>query len=239
MRVSTVSPLVAEIRDAFEAAAEPEIAPDMARYMKSVSSFLGLKTPQRRAAITPILKQAGRLTTTELLGLVDELYAQPEREFKYAACDVLARFNKRVPSDWIDSHVRRWLLTEPWWDTVDSLVSAVIAPVTARNPSLEPVMASWLASDEMWLQRAAIGHQRGRKQATDVALQLRYCAAVASDTRFFIAKAVGWALRDLSAIDLAATKQFVADYPLLPKVAAREALRGIERAELRSSHGKM
>ena len=38
---------------------------------------------------------------------------------------------------------------------------------------------------------------------------------------------------------LAATQQFVADYPLLPKVAAREALRGIERAELRSLHGKM
>ncbi len=234
MRLSTGSTFVAEIRLQFEAAADSRIAPEMARYMKNVAPFIGLKTPERRAALKPILQTLGQPSADDLFALVNELYEQPEREFKYAACDILARFNKLIPADWMDTHIRRWLLTEPWWDTIDSLVNAAIAPVTARDASLEPTMYAWLTSEEMWLQRAAIGHQRGRKANTDVPLQLRYCEQVATDSRFFIAKAIGWALRDLAAVDLAATKDFVAKHPQLPRVAAREAIRGIERAELRA-----
>ena len=154
----------------------------------------------------------------------------PEREFRYAACDILAKFEKLIPADWIDTHFKRWLITDPWWDTVDSLGNGVISPLTVRHSELEPVMRAWLTSDNMWLQRAAIGHQRGRRKQTDVPLLLEYLETVADDRRFFIAKAVGWALRDLSAINLRATKRFVAEHPNLPAVARREAVRGIERA---------
>ena len=227
MRLSTVHQIVSE----FEAAATPAIAPEMASYMKNVSPFLGLKTPERRAILKPIFKQLGKPSETDIHSLVDALYRLPEREFKYAACDALAHFQKSIPPDWIDTYIREWLIIEPWWDTIDSLVNGIVGPLTLREPSLEPVMWTWLHSDNMWLQRAAIGHQRGRRSKTDVALQLRYCHEVAADSRFFIAKAVGWALRDLAAIDLPATKQFMAEHPNLPRVAAREAIRGIERAE--------
>ena len=91
-------------------------------------------------------------------------------------------------------------------------------------------MWRWLHSEEMWLQRAAIGHQRGRRNETQVPQLITYLNEVADDRRFFIAKAVGWALRDLAAIDLGAAQRFVRDHPHLPAVARREALRGIERA---------
>ena len=135
-----------------------------------------------------------------------------------------------VPESWLDTHIRAWLLSEPWWDTVDSLGNAVISPLTARAPHTEKVMWRWLHSDDMWLQRAAIGHQRGRRNATHVPQLISYLNEVADDRRFFIAKAVGWALRDLAAIDLNAAQTFVRDHPRLPAIARREALRGIERA---------
>lgn len=226
----SVSQALTHIRREFAEAADPTIAPDMARYMKNVSPFLGLKTPERRAILKPILKQLGELAPNQLNALIDGLYRLPEREFKYAACDALAHFQRIVPASWLDSQIRRWLLIEPWWDTVDSLGNAIISPLTARAPQSEKVMWSWLHTEEMWLQRAAIGHQRGRRMQTNVPQLLRYLNEVADDSRFFIAKAVGWALRDLAAIDLDAAQKFVDDHPRLPAVARREALRGITRA---------
>jgi 3-methyladenine DNA glycosylase AlkD len=44
-----------------------------------------------------------------------------------------------------------------------------------------------------------------------------------------VAKAVGWALRDLCRIDAWAVKIFLQDNPKLPTVALREAKRGLNR----------
>jgi 3-methyladenine DNA glycosylase AlkD len=218
------------IQHEFYLAADSSIAPDMQRYMKDISPFLGIKTPERREILKPIIRDLKGIDAGQLRQLIDGLYELPEREFRYAACDILAKFEKLIPVDWIDTHFKRWLITDPWWDTVDSLGNGVISPLTVRHSELEPVMRAWLTSDNMWLQRAAIGHQRGRRKQTDVPLLLEYLETVADDRRFFIAKAVGWALRDLSAINLRATKRFVAEHPNLPAVARREAVRGIERA---------
>lgn len=239
-----MQPLIREtlsrIQHEFYLAADSSIASDMKRYMKDISPFLGIKTPERREILKPIIRDLKGIDSDQLRQLVDGLYDLSEREFRYAACDILAKFEKLIPADWMDTHFKRWLTTEPWWDTVDSLGNGVISPLTLRHPHLEKVMRVWLESDNMWLQRAAIGHQRGRRMQTDVPLLLQYLETVADDRRFFIAKAVGWALRDLSAINLTATKQFVAAHPNLPAVARREAIKGIERASRKlAPHGKM
>ncbi len=88
------------------------------------------------------------------------------------------------------------IVTKPWWDTVDALGTAVVSPVVARNRSLVGQMWRWLESGDRWLVRAAIQHQRGRGQATDIALLLAMCEPYAAEREFFIAKAIGWALRD-------------------------------------------
>ena len=51
-----IAEALGEIRREFVKAANSTIAPDMAKYMKQVSPFLGLKTPERRAILKPILK---------------------------------------------------------------------------------------------------------------------------------------------------------------------------------------
>ena len=44
-----------------------------------------------------------------------------------------------------------------------------------------------------------------------------------ADKEFFIAKAIGWALRDLSRIDNREVIRFLAEHPDLKSVAVREA----------------
>ena len=75
----------------------------------------------------------------------------------------------------------------------------------------------------MWLNRAAIQHQRGRKHDTDIPLLLEFLDTHAGESEFFIAKAIGWALRDLSRVKNSEVKKFLKAHPELNRVAVREA----------------
>jgi 3-methyladenine DNA glycosylase AlkD len=86
-------------------------------------------------------------------------------------------------------------------------------------------MRKWSKSSNIWLNRAAIQHQRGRKSETDIPLLLEILDYHANQSEFFIAKAIGWALRDLSRVNNLEVKKFLKEHPELDKVAVREALK--------------
>jgi 3-methyladenine DNA glycosylase AlkD len=79
----------------------------------------------------------------------------------------------------------------------------------------------------MWLNRAAIQHQRGWKHDTDVDFVLSICDAHNANREFFIAKAIGWALREVARSDAPAVRRFLRRHPNLSNVAVREARRGL------------
>ncbi len=199
----------------------------MQKYMKDVAPFLGMSTPVRRAALRPMFKGLGVPTQAELTAGVRALWAVDEREYQYAACDLLALHQGVTEAGFLGNPIEFLITTKSWWDTVDALGSPLITPLVARNPQLVDTMWTWLRGDNIWLTRAAIQHQRGRKTDTDVPLLVAMCHARSADREFFVAKAVGWALRDLAHIDADAAETFLQEHPDLAPVARREAVRGL------------
>ena len=199
-------------------------ASDMQRYMKEIAPFIGIKTPERRLALKEIFKNAPVPTSEQLGKTARSLWRLPEREYQYAACGMLFTFNKHLTKNFLAAHGEYLLTHKSWWDTVDSLGGAIVSPLTLRYPSL-PLMNQWNKSENIWLIRAAIQHQRGRGTETDIPLLLRYCHDHADDHTFWVAKAIGWALRDLAYYDRPTVTKFLAQHPGLDRVAVREALK--------------
>lgn len=216
--------------DALTPLSDPSKAGPMAAYMKGVAPFLGLTTPERRSALKEAWAELGAIDEATLRDAAYELWALPEREFQYAACDLIDRQRRRLSAGFLVDPIQPLLTTKPWWDTVDSLESAAICPVTARHPELVDLMWQWLDSGDRWLIRAAIQHQRGRKEDTDFALLYAMCDRFAAEREFFIAKAIGWALRECTRWDRAGVQAFVDGHPDLSAVARREAVRGLARS---------
>jgi 3-methyladenine DNA glycosylase AlkD len=220
--------------DALRAKFEPQVCPAnaiaMRAYMKDVSRFFGLKTPERRALVKAVYSQQPPLTPMIARELALALWEEPEREMQYAACDILARYERHLPASFLTDPVAELVVTNPWWDTVDTLGTAVINPLTLRFPELVDVMWQWNSSGDRWLVRASIQHQRGRKADTNVDLLFDLCEPHVSDPEFFIAKAIGWALRDTSRWFPMEVTEFVDRHSDLSTVARREALRGLQRA---------
>lgn len=218
---------LADVQQALVPLADPARAEPMRAYMKGIAPYLGIATPERRKALRPLFRAWGQPTETELGDTARLLWAQQEREYHYAACDLIAQYQTVAHAGFLDDHVEFLITSKAWWDTVDSLGSAIVTPLVARNPQLVATMWTWLRGENMWLTRAAIQHQRGLKDQTDVVRLTAMCDERSADREFFIAKAVGWALRDLAHIDMAAATKFLADHPNLPPVARREAVRGL------------
>ena len=197
-------------------------------YMKDIAPFIGVATPERRALVKKIAKSMAAPTSDELGATARKLWELDEREFQYAACDLIGIYWKVADKKFLASHVEDLITSRSWWDTVDSLGSVAISPLTDRY-GCEKLIASWNNSPNMWLNRAAIQHQRGRKFETDVKLILQYCDDHSDSKEFFIVKAIGWALRDIAAINPRAVREFLKSHPDLGRVAVREAERGLSR----------
>jgi 3-methyladenine DNA glycosylase AlkD len=228
--VTAVAAWVDVTVDALTPLAEPKNAEPMSAYMKQVAPFLGITTPLRRAALKSAWADLGPIDESTLVQVAQELWALSEREYQYAAGDLIDRGRRGLSRGFLTMPVQGLLTDKPWWDTVDLLGSAAVSPITARHPELVALMWSWLDSGDRWLIRAAIQHQRGRKEDTDFGVLYAMCDRFATDREFFIAKAIGWALRDATRWDRPGVQAFVDAHPDLSSVARREAIKGLARS---------
>jgi 3-methyladenine DNA glycosylase AlkD len=206
---------------------DAERAPQMSAYMKNKFPFLGIATPLRRKLVKAAFQQTGALKAPIDADLILALWAMPEREYHYAACDYLDWQCKRLGPDHL-TLLERLIVSNSWWDAADSLRSSV-GELVLRFPDTVKTLDGWAAHKNMWLRRVAIIHQLGFKAQTDEARLFAYIEKNSADPEFFIRKAIGWALRDYSYVDPETVTKFVADHPDLSVLSKREALKALSR----------
>jgi 3-methyladenine DNA glycosylase AlkD len=197
-------------------------------YMRNQFVFIGVATPIRRKITRSLMNESKTFTEKELVSLCQDLWEQKEREFQYVACDLLIKNSNRLSQDFVTKQAKWFITTKSWWDTVDALRTA-IEPVIDRNPQLRKLMDQWVKYDNIWMVRVAIIHQLKLGKRTDVIRLEKYCALRAKDQEFFIAKAIGWALRSYSYTDPRFVKKFIKSHPDLQTLSVREGLKAINR----------
>jgi 3-methyladenine DNA glycosylase AlkD len=219
--------VVGRLTTAFETVRDEARAGPMVRYMRNQFPFLGLPSPARRVVQREALASLPTPAEADVLAATRSLWSLPEREYQYAACDLLARWTRLLTSPALAD--LEWLITHrSWWDTVDAVRPAVGALVLAE-PALKAHTRRWNRASDMWLVRSSIIFQLGYRARTDAPLLFEHCANRASDTEFFIRKGIGWALREYSKVDGAAVRTFVLDHPELSGLSRREALKWLDR----------
>lgn len=211
---------VGQVRLALAQVADPGKAPAMQAYMKSQMPFLGVQKQQRTAALRPVLRDAPA-DRTEWLAAASHLWDEAQyREERYAALAVL-----RLHPDWLtpddEAYVRGLITTGAWWDLVDEIATKLVTPRFA--------LREWARDDDMWIRRASIISQVGAKDTTDTDVLVDVIEPNTKDRRFWITKAIGWALRDYARTNPDWVRAFVADHELAP-LSMREATKHLDRA---------
>ena len=202
-------------------------AAPMAKYMRDLFPYLGLKKPIRAALLKQFIAANGLPPLADLETILHDLWQLPEREYQYNALDLLDKLQKKLPPDF--TGVLEYLIvTKSWWDTVDLIAGHAVATHFARFPQVrDETVARWRSSDNFWLRRTTLLFQLHYKANTDTDLLFALIRENLDSDEFFIQKAIGWALREYSKTDATAVTKFVAVTPLAP-LSAREALKWLK-----------
>ena len=178
-------------------------------YMRGKFEYLGIGTPQRRAAVRELLRGFKPATAEELRAMATGLWACAEREYQYVAADLLIRYQAALSLDDLP-----WLLElaqlKSWWDTVDCIVKVVGKIVRRAGARGVRAMDRAVKHGDFWVRRIAMLHQLGWRADCDTERLFRYAELLAAEKEFFIRKAIGWALRDYAWHDWRAVEKFLA-----------------------------
>lgn len=192
----------------------------MARYMRNQFKFLGLKTPQRKAAAKAFIKASKTVPVVEMMAEIAELYRRDEREYQYVAIDVAYANVKRLSFEDIET-LTQYIQVKSWWDTVDTWRKVFGDFVVLHPEEKQAVFELFYQHDNFWMRRVAILLQLLEKDTLDTELLTKAIEYDIDTDEFFIQKAIGWALRNYSKFNPDWVRRFVAEHHL-SKLAVRE-----------------
>lgn len=215
----------------YEHNANPRNADWMKRYMKNQFEFYGIKTPDRTRLNRGFFGQYGLPEDKDLEPITSSLMQQPQREYHYFAISLAGKMKKQWKDDsW--KLFEKMILSNSWWDTVDSLATNSCGQYFRKYPQHAfPVTSTWNKHDNKWLIRSSILFQLQYKNDTDEQLLFSYILPHIGSKEFFIQKAIGWALRQHARISPEAVMEFARNHELAP-LSKREALKGIKDGKI-------
>jgi len=172
-----------------------------ANYLKtSRLDFIGVELPDIHRIVTTNIKN---LTTDDLPILMKLLWSIKTFETRVAATDVMKEYAKRGDVFMALEIADFWVDEADTWGITDPLCSPTIGILLLRDPKVENVIKSWRKSENFWRRRCSVLpylylslKSRYREEYSQ-----RILDAVTphiSDEEFFVGKAAGWVLRELS-----------------------------------------
>ncbi len=211
-----------ELLKSIQACGDPVRAIEHQRYHKSSRIHWGVTAPQCDQLVKSF---AGDLEEKELLGLAETLWITDFFDPMICAAKILTM--RRVkPSASLWKLINKFLKNVDGWALEDTLAHAAWKCVLANDQYLDE-MESWTYHSNFWMRRAALVYTLPfAKPGQNPERMLKWAASYASDSEWFIQKAIGWWLRVLGAHNPHRVMLFLEDHwTQLKSVAKREATR--------------
>ena len=223
----------------------PERAAREKQYLKSDLDFLGVTVPEIRQTVRAAARgYRGDLDREAIVAWALALWREPVHERRMAAVEVLTLGLRRLGAQDLAA-VELMIREALTWALVDALACDVAGAIALRDGSAWPRIDGWASDGDFWVRRSALltllpGVRSGRP---DLARFTAYAEPQLADTEFFIRKAIGWVLREISRRD----PQWVADWTdthlsRLSGVTFREAVRRLPAGDaerLRRSRARL
>lgn len=185
-----------ELRARFSAEGDPSSAVSQKAYMKSALSFHGVTMATVRAAGKEL---CSGLDHTAMIALAEGLTSSAWFDVRSVGIAVLERKARELESadiDWLIALVRRTRC----WAHVDGIATKLVGAVLREDPGLLQRLPVWARDEDFWVRRTALLGQLEDLNGGLGSFELfeQIAAPMLPEREFFIRKAIGWVLRDVS-----------------------------------------
>ncbi len=194
------APLVEELEHDLRAVGDEKRAVGAKAYLKIDLEFIGVAARPLRAVAGAFSAGHPEIDRSALLEIVQALWQRPIFELRAVAVALL----ERRPGDLVAGDlelVEDLLRRSHTWALVDWLCTKVAAPLVERQPdSAAVVLERWSRDGDFWVRRASMLAQLPALRAGggDFGLFASFASRMVGEKEFFIRKAIGWVLRDVS-----------------------------------------
>lgn len=185
---------------ALEILANPERQHHEKAYLKSPLIHLGVAVPEVRRICRSWARQQ-ELDHDALMEQVENWWANPIYEVRLCAVELLSyRADLLGPTDL--GTLRDMIAGTFTWALVDPLAIYVTSSIlnTMTEEQIDSALDQWAVDRSFWVRRASLLSQLQGLRLTsgDPTRFFRYADQMLSESEFFIQKAIGWVLRDMS-----------------------------------------
>jgi 3-methyladenine DNA glycosylase AlkD len=218
---------IARFRQQFRELGDPERAVQEKRYLKSPFEFYGVAVPKIRAVAKQFRRENKGIAKKALWELSHALWRSGFHEERALAMILLGEY--RALLDYSDMPSLEEMLRESVnWDQVDDISSHLVGSVLLKDERVFAYLKRWSRDSNFWMRRAALLSQlmAFREGKGDRALFYSFAVEMMEEKEFFIRKAIGWVLRELSRVEPEAVFRFVVqNRARMSGVTFREATR--------------
>ena len=171
-------------------------------YLKSPFKCFGASLPFTDSTAKDYRKQNGEAARGHILSLAKELFGSEYHDEKRLGLRILQYY-----PDYLDLLVmpllEDMLMHSPTWDLVDDISIHLVGAVLEKDKRAYRYLKKWGRSENFWMRRASLISQilLFRKGNGDTELFFSFAEDMLSEKEFFIRKAIGWSLREISKAD--------------------------------------
>ena len=176
---------------------------------------------------------AGDLDREATVAWALALWREPVHERRMAAVEVLTLGVRRLGARDLAT-VEQMIREARTWALVDALACNVAGTIALRDGSAWQRIDRWASDGDFWVRRSALlallpGIRSGRP---DLARFTTYAEPLLTEKEFFIRKAIGWVLREISRRDPAWVAEWTGSHlSRLSGVTFTEAVRRLPAGE--------
>ena len=173
----------------------------IAGYLKTSSlKFIGVELPDIHKIVKKNIKG---MKLADMPQLMEKLWNIETFETRLAAIDVMKEYAKKGPIKIALKIADSWIDDADTWAITDPLCSPTVGSMILRDVTVEKTLASWRNSNNFWRRRCSflpylyltLKTQYRPEYASKI---LKVVTPHISDAEFFVGKAAGWILRELS-----------------------------------------
>lgn len=190
---------ISAFESTLQAAGTVERANHEKAYLKSDLNFYGTAVPVIHKTAKTFSKMHPHLTHDELIQLVDVLWQSSYHEMRSLGLALLDHYPQLITLNDVE-FLEKLMRQMATWAHIDWIAGGAIATLVKHNPAMKSVLKRWATDESFWVRRTAmlalIKQARMQRDAFDLFAQ--FASQMIDEREFFIRKAIGWVLREVS-----------------------------------------
>lgn len=208
--MKSATEFLALFREKVKSGGSSERAAQEKRYLKSPFKFFGTSLPYADNVVREFRRENPGVRKELVLILSKKLWASEYHDEKRLAIRILQFFPEHLDIG-ILTMLEKMLMESPTWDLVDDISIHLVGTVLEKDKKAYAFLKKWSKSENFWMKRASLISQilMFRKGRGDKKLFYEFAEKMLSEKEFFVRKALGWCIREISKADPEAVFEYL------------------------------